>query len=132
MCRVGRQQSPVNINSFHTEIWRDMTVTASFGDMMNLFLDITTDKIEPKFFMLGSLKINGTYENSKKIDYTFSPAGSMSIHAGSEHTIDDKRFDAEIGVNFVGANGKRAVVSFLFDRVDGGNANSEFIESLEL
>ena len=117
----------------HDMMYRDMTVVASFGDMMNLYLDITTDRIEPKFYMLGSLQISGTYsEQVGKIDYKFAPAGAMSIHSGSEHTIDGKRYDVEVGVEFVAEDGKNAIVSFLFDRKEGGNKASEFIDSLEL
>jgi len=60
------------------------------------------------------------------------PTGVMSIHSPSEHTIDEAHLDAEVHIELESQSGKKAFVSFLFNRSSEGNSTSEFIESLQL
>lgn len=73
--------------------------------------------------MLGSLQINGTYNQIRgMINYTFAPGGLMSFHSPSEHTINGFHSDVEVAVEFINdETQKKAFVSFLFNGTNGGN-----------
>jgi len=79
-----------------------MTIVASLGDIVNLSLDITENIIEPKFSISGGfLSISGHYDELRgNISFNFTPAGFMTLHSPSEHTIDNVHYDLELEVAF--------------------------------
>lgn len=106
------------------------------------------DKINILFAQNPQINVNVTDQNrTVQVDFTdggivvWDETGEEDIyylanyhlHAPSEHSVDGKRYDAELHLQHKSyTTGRILSVGIFFDRKAGGNMKSEFFESLNL
>lgn len=140
-CREGREQSPIDLPN--TEKAIDSIVTPLFHftkanskHQVGTFDGITKENQGVKIKLLdNSLRMFSPYFGKLvTVDGAVYRAEELIIHTPSEHTIEGKRYDAELQVLYFGQTkgdiAKQVLLSFLFEGTPG--EYNKFFESIDI
>lgn len=139
-CKEGREQSPIDLPS--TEVAIDSPVTPLFH-FSKVNSNLQSGSIDGILKENEGIKIK-IWDNSLRIlnpdmgriitvDGAVFKAEEIVIHTPAEHTIQGKKYDAEMQVLFYGISkgdiAKQVVLSFLFEATPG--EYNKFFESID-